>query len=102
MMKEKIICFKCSRSHTVDEYHESRFCRNCGKFLSLNSPLNLITGLKNEDISMHLILRLQLKRYYMMLKRKGGLMCMLTQENSIGNSVAILDIVTTCPSRASK
>jgi len=29
------ICPVCGKIHTLQEYQESRFCRNCGKFLSL-------------------------------------------------------------------
>ena len=27
-------CSSCSRPHTVEEFRDSRFCRNCGKFLT--------------------------------------------------------------------
>lgn len=28
------LCSRCGRSHTIEEYKDSRFCRNCSKFLS--------------------------------------------------------------------
>ncbi len=28
------LCSRCGRSHTIEEYRRSRFCRDCGRFLS--------------------------------------------------------------------
>ena len=28
------VCRKCGRPHSSEEFNESRFCRNCGKFLT--------------------------------------------------------------------
>lgn len=35
-MSTEIICRKCGRSHSFQEYSSSRFCRNCGTFLFLS------------------------------------------------------------------
>ena len=43
--KYVFICRKCGRPHFSEEYDESRFCRNCGKFLS---PQNISSRLTNE------------------------------------------------------
>lgn len=31
------VCPKCGRSHTIEEFRDSRFCRSCGQFLSHRS-----------------------------------------------------------------
>jgi Rad3-related DNA helicase len=33
-MDSLVICPGCGRPHTLEEFHDSRFCRHCGKFLS--------------------------------------------------------------------
>ncbi|MFH0896624.1 MAG: hypothetical protein V1850_01055, partial [Candidatus Bathyarchaeota archaeon] len=34
MLDQVFVCPKCGRSHTIEEFRDSRFCRSCGKFLS--------------------------------------------------------------------
>lgn len=40
MLDQVFVCPKCGRSHTVEEFKASRFCRNCGKFLTYSSRVN--------------------------------------------------------------
>jgi hypothetical protein len=35
VMSFNVVCRKCGRSHSSQEYLDSKFCRNCGTFLSL-------------------------------------------------------------------
>jgi len=35
------VCPKCKRPHTKEEYVESRFCRECGKFLAYRNRMNV-------------------------------------------------------------
>ncbi|GAG08053.1 unnamed protein product [marine sediment metagenome] len=44
------VCRKCGRPHSSEEFNESRFCRNCGKFLSQidAKPLNHVSTIKDK------------------------------------------------------
>ena len=35
-----VVCPSCGRPHTLEEFHDSRFCRHCGKFLSLRDRMH--------------------------------------------------------------
>ena len=37
ILDQVFICSKCGRSHTIEEFRDSRFCRSCGQFLSHRS-----------------------------------------------------------------
>jgi regulator of telomere elongation helicase 1 len=41
------VCPKCGRSHTIEEFRDSRFCRICGKFLSHRNKAN-VSRLKGQ------------------------------------------------------
>lgn len=40
-MPHMFVCPKCGRPHTKEEYGDSRFCRECGKFLTLRNRLKV-------------------------------------------------------------
>ena len=44
------VCRKCKRPHSSEEFNESRFCRNCGKFLSKmdSKTLNHVSTIKDK------------------------------------------------------
>ena len=44
------ICPKCKRPHSEDEFHESRFCSNCGKFLSSSNKRFSPEPIISEDV----------------------------------------------------
>ncbi len=42
VLVQVFVCSKCGRSHTIEEFKDSRFCRSCGQFLSHRSRANAL------------------------------------------------------------
>ncbi|MFW6117639.1 MAG: hypothetical protein ACOC6G_03550, partial [Thermoproteota archaeon] len=48
-IEEVFVCPKCGREHTLQEYEESMFCRECGKYLSYRDKAE-VSSMQEENI----------------------------------------------------
>jgi len=48
VMSYVFICPKCGRPHTKEEYKDSRFCLDCGKFLTNLDKVEASSEMKRE------------------------------------------------------